>query len=120
MPTPPDFVAHPLATTYTREVPPFLPREALPAEDWEVRETLACFKAAVDHWNRCGVVAVLFWTARARAAAQLLQAQKQALRAVVSRSAGHQAALRRVVNAMPAENGGRELVAEVLGDLVRL
>lgn len=108
------YVSDLLDKHYTQPVPEWVERTELPAEDFEVRKALMKYKCALMNWNSCSWISAIFRTKRFMDAKLLHDNQFKELEKVISCSAIHKAALHRVVNAMPANNGARKALASLL------
>ena len=108
------YLIDPLADEYLVAPGDDVPTAMLPPEEWEVRRALVDLKLAADHAAEMGPLTRIF--NRAECAARKLTAanKREALRALLSSSRAHQAALRRIVGAMPLDNGGREALTPYL------
>lgn len=102
------YLTDPLAETYIEPPGAWISEGMLPPEDLEVRRALAEMKALTDHAKSFGFLSRLFGSDTYRKARTAAVEKQQALLSLVNSSREHKAAIRRIVNAMPLGNGGRE------------
>ena len=105
------FLVDPLAEAYIEPPEAWVSEGMLPPQDLEVREALMELKLATGRVHTFGIVARMMKSPNYRQALQAAQSKADALGELVSRSREHKAAIRRIVNAMPPNNGGREALS---------
>lgn len=86
----------------------------IPEEEMEVRRYLAGFKMASDKVNSFGFLSRLFKSEEYRAYKEMFDIMSNKLLELVNRTPEHKAALHRIVNTMPENNGGRQALEEYL------
>jgi hypothetical protein len=108
------FVTDPLDERYIEPPGDNIPQGMLPPEEFQVRAALAEMKFFTDNLIELGIFGWIFRRSEFRRRHQIASEKQQALRQLVACSREHRAALRRIVNAMPERNGGREALADYL------
>ncbi|EAM5005941.1 hypothetical protein EIM70_22650 [Salmonella enterica] len=86
----------------------------IPEEEMEVRRYLAGFKMASDKVNSFGCLSRLFKSEEYRAYKEMFDIMSNKLLELVNKTPEHKAALHRIVNAMPENNGGRQALEKYL------
>lgn len=109
-----EFVADVMDEHYLKPVPSWLPKGSLPDQDWDVREALLQYKISLERWNRCTWIDALFKTKGFREAKQCHYKNYAVLQNVANRSNLHLAAFKRIINDMPADNGAKHVLSELL------
>lgn len=105
------YLVDPLAEVYIEPPEAWVSDGMLPPQDLEVREALVELKFATDRLHTFGFVSRMMKSPDYRHALQAAQTKAEALGELVNRSREHKAAIRRIVNAMPLNNGGREALS---------
>lgn len=105
------YLTDPLAETYLEPPGAWISEGMLPPEDLEVRRALAEVKLLADHARSFGLLSRLFGSDKYREARAAAVERQETLLRLVNSSREHKAAIRRIVNAMPPDNGGREALA---------
>ena len=108
------YLVDPLADEYLVAPGEAVPRAMLPPEEWEVRNALIEMKFATERVAEMGLIARTVNRAEYDARWQAAVAKQKALRELVQSTRAHRAALRRIVSVMPADGGGREVLAPYL------
>lgn len=88
----------------------FIEEGSLPKEEMEVRYCLMAVKVALDKVSQYGYFSHVLKTRNYRMATDLLKQYEENLMITVNKSPIHKAAVRRIVNAMPINNGGRDIL----------
>lgn len=86
----------------------------LPPEDLEVRRATIAMKLCTERLACLGVWTRLFRRAEYQEAYDMAAEAQRRLRKLVNSTPAHKAAIRRIVNAMPPGNGGREALASYI------
>ena len=105
------YLVDPLDEVYIEPPDAWVSEGMLPPQDFEVREALMELKLTTDRVHSFGFIARLTKSTAYRNAIQVARAKADALGELVNRSREHKAAIRRIVNSMPQNNGGREMLA---------
>lgn len=105
------FLADSLAETYIEPPDAWISDGMLPPQEMEVRKALVTFKFASDSVESFGLLSRMIGSTRYRDAKNQLQLASKSLMTLVNSSREHKAAIRRIVSAMPVNNGGREILA---------
>lgn len=84
----------------------------LPPEEFAVRKALVEMKLFTERYMSFGVFKRFFHRDEYVAAGKLASRKQEALAHLVNSGPLYKAALRRIVNAMPEDNGGREALRE--------
>lgn len=102
------YLIDPLAETYL--VPPgaAVCDGMLPPEEFEVRRALLEMKLLTEHVRAFSWLSRIFGSVAYREARDAAAESQKALLCLVNSTHEHKAAIRRIVNAMPPNNGGRE------------
>lgn len=107
------FLTDPLAETYIEPLGAWISDGMLPPQEMEVREALVAFKIASDKIASMGLLSRMIGS-RYREAKNQHQQASQSLLTLVNSSQEHKAAIRRIVSAMPRDNGGCEFLSAYL------
>ncbi len=102
------FITDPLAEHYIEPPGDWVPAGMLPPEEFQVRAALVEMKIFTDLLHDLGIFGRLFNSTEYKKRYKLANEKQNCLRQLVNSSREHKAALRRIVNAMPTDNGGRE------------
>lgn len=102
------YLVDPLAEHYIEPPRESVPDGMLPPEEFAVRQAVLEMKVFTERYIAFGVWKRLFQRDEYIAAEQLALTKQKALAELVNSGPLYKAALRRIVNAMPEGNGGRE------------
>ena len=95
---------------YLVPIPSNIPDGMLPPEDFEVRNALVGVRFYTERIGDVGFIATLFRTEKYRVAKALAEGNINQLKKLTSTSRAHSAALKRIINDMPAGNGFKEFL----------
>jgi hypothetical protein len=108
------FLIDPLSDTYIEPPGSMVPDGMLPPQDYEVRKALVEMKFATERLSFFSLIARFFRSKCYCVALEVAQQKQQDLMTMVNSSPEHKASIRRIVNAMPPGNSGREALADYL------
>jgi hypothetical protein len=103
-----------LDETYLCNVPEWVSEDDLPPEDLEIRKALVEFKLYTNDFIRVGFFNKLFNTKTYQKLKQNAVYAQRDLMTVVNKTPYHKAAIRRIVNSMPLNNGGRKALQDYI------
>ncbi|WP_223170117.1 hypothetical protein [Salmonella enterica] len=83
---------------------------SIPDEELEVRKQLAALKLCEERLRKCGFFWRLFNSEEYKGYLHITKTVNDNLMNLVNRTPQHKAAIRRIVNSMPENNGGREFL----------
>lgn len=104
----------PLDEHYLIEPGEMVEEGAIPDEELEVRKQLAALKFCEDRLRNCGLFGRLFNSKEYSRYNHITKTANDNLMALVNKTPQHKAAIRRIVNSMPENNGGREFLKHFL------
>ncbi|WP_312544116.1 hypothetical protein [Pantoea eucalypti] len=104
----------PLDETYLSPPEDWCADGELPEEEIEVRQALVSMYVLTNRLINFSLLERLFRTRKDSSARSLATDAQQQLMELVDSTPLHKAALRRIVSAMPEDNGGREVLRDYL------
>lgn len=102
------YVSNKLQERYNEPPGDFVFEGELPAEDLELREALAAMKVAAIKLSSFGIWARIFSSEPYRHGKEIVRGVQTHVVSLVNQSDVHRAALMRIIEAMPRNNGFRE------------
>lgn len=107
------YLNNPLDEEYLVIPGEFVEEGAIPPEEMDVLRALVAMKVSTGKAGQYGIVARLFRTDDFRKSLAAAVTSQKELMELVNRTPLHKAAIRRIVNAMPPGNGGREAILRI-------
>ncbi|HBY4457303.1 TPA: hypothetical protein MIU32_22270 [Klebsiella pneumoniae] len=108
------YLNNPLDERYLIEPGEYVEEGAIPHEELEVSKQLAALKLCEDRLRKCGFFWRLFNSEEYKGYLHIAKTVNDNLMRLVNRTPQHKAAIRRIVNSMPENNGGRESLKDFL------
>ncbi|HDP7352175.1 hypothetical protein [Escherichia coli] len=108
------YLNDPLDENYLIEPGEMVEEGTIPEEELEVRKQLAALKFCEDRLRNCGFFWRLFHSKEYSRYHHITKTVNDNLMALVNKTPQHKAAIRRIVNSMPENNGGREYLYHFL------
>lgn len=108
------YLNNPLDERYLIEPGEYVEEGAIPDEELEVRKQLAALKLCEERLRKCGFFWCLFNSEENKGYLHIAKTVNDNLMKLVNRTPQHKAAIRRIVNSMPENNGGRESLKDFI------